>query len=94
MSHYHIKTQEEYKAAYQNSIERPEEFWTGIAGNYQWMKPWGTFLEWEFITPSMTWFKGGKLNITENCLDRHLKDRSNDIALIRSLIIQKKRKFV
>ena len=82
MNHYHVKTQEEYQAAYQDSIERPEEFWTGIAGNYQWMKPWGTLLEWEFITPSMTWFKGGKLNITENCLDRHLKDRADDIALI------------
>ncbi len=82
MSHYHIKTQDDYKAAYQDSIERPEEFWKGIADNYQWRKPWTTLLEWEFITPTIKWFKGGKLNITENCLDRHLKDRADDIALI------------
>ena len=82
MSHYHIKTQEDYKAAYQHAIERPEEFWKGIADNYQWRKPWTTLLEWEFTTPTIKWFKGGKLNITENCLDRHLKDRADDIALI------------
>lgn len=82
MSHYHIKTQEDYKAAYQHAIERPEEFWKGIADNYQWRKPWTTLLEWEFTTPNIKWFKGGKLNITENCLDRHLKDRADDIALI------------
>ena len=82
MSHYHIKTQEDYKAAYQHAIERPEEFWKGIADNYQWRKPWTTLLEWEFTTPAIKWFKGGKLNITENCLDRHLKDRADDIALI------------
>ena len=82
MSHYHIKTQDDYKAAYQDSIERPEEFWKGIADNYQWRKPWTTLLEWEFITPTIKWFKGGKLNITENCLDRHLKNRADDIALI------------
>ena len=82
MSHYHIKTQEDYKAAYQHAIERPEEFWKGIADNYQWRKPWTTLLEWEFTTPTIKWFNGGKLNITENCLDRHLKDRAGDIALI------------
>ena len=82
MSQYHIKTQEDYKAAYQHAIERPEEFWKGIADNYQWRKPWTTLLEWEFTTPNIKWFKGGKLNITENCLDRHLKDRADDIALI------------
>ena len=82
MSHYHIKTQEDYKAAYQHAIERPEEFWKGIADNYQWRKPWTTRLEWEFTTPTIKWFNGGKLNITENCLDRHLKDRAGDIALI------------
>ena len=82
MSHYHIKTQEDYKAAYQHAIERPEEFWKGIADNYQWRKPWKTLLEWEFTTPTIKWFNGGKLNITENCLDRHLKDRADDIALI------------
>ena len=47
MSQYHIKTQEDYKAAYQHAIERPEEFWKGIADNYQWRKPWTTLLEWE-----------------------------------------------
>ena len=81
MSQYHIKTQEDYKAAYEHAIERPEEFWKGIADNYQWRKPWTTLLEWEFTTPTIKWFKGGKLNITENCLDRHLKDRADDIAL-------------
>ncbi|MDA9104034.1 AMP-binding protein, partial [Schleiferiaceae bacterium] len=82
MSQYHIKTQEDYKAAYEHAIERPEEFWKDIADNYQWRKPWTTLLEWEFTTPTIKWFKEGKLNITENCLDRHLKDRADDIALI------------
>ena len=82
MSHYHIQTQEDYKAACKDAVERPEEFWKGIAEQYQWTKPWTTLLEWEFITPTIKWFKGGTLNITENCLDRHLADRAGDIALI------------
>ncbi len=79
---FKISSFEEYKTEYQKSIDNPAEFWAGIADNFQWQKKWDTTLEWEFETPKVEWFKGGKLNITENCLDRHLEKRGNKLALI------------
>ena len=79
---YRINSFEEYKSEYQKSVDNPEEFWAGIADHYQWQKKWDKTLEWEFKTPKVEWFKGGKLNITENCLDRHLEKRGNKLALI------------
>ncbi len=79
---YRISTFEEYKSEYQKSIDAPAEFWAGIAENFSWQKKWDTTLEWEFETPKVEWFKGAKLNITENCLDRHLEKRGNKLALI------------
>ncbi len=79
---FKISSFEEYKTEYQKSIDDPAEFWAGIADNFQWQKKWDTTLEWEFETPKVEWFKGGKLNITENCLDRHLEKRGNKLALI------------
>ncbi len=79
---YRISTFDEYKSEYQKSIDDPEGFWAAIAENFQWQKKWDTTLEWEFETPKVEWFKGGKLNITENCLDRHLETRGNKLALI------------
>ena len=79
---YQIKTIEGYKAAYTKSVQDPEVFWAEVAENFSWKKKWDTVLEWDFAQPSITWFKGGKLNITENCLDRHLTTNANTPAII------------
>jgi acetyl-CoA synthetase len=79
---YQIKSFDEYKAAYQKSIEDPSAFWADVAENFTWRKKWDTVLEWNFTEPKVEWFKGGKLNITENCLDRHIPTKGNEPALI------------
>ena len=79
---YQIKSFEEYKEVYQKSIEDPGAFWASIAEHFTWRKKWDTALEWNFKEPKIEWFKGGKLNITENCLDRHIEARGNQPALI------------
>ena len=79
---YQIKTKEEYAEAYKKSVEEPEKFWAEIAGNFQWKKKWDKVLEWDFRKPKISWFLGGKLNITENCLDRHLAKSADKIALL------------
>jgi acetyl-CoA synthetase len=73
---------EEYQAAYTASVENPEGFWESIAENFTWREKWNKVLEWNFEEPSVKWFIGGKLNITENCIDRHLKTRGNKLAVI------------
>ena len=79
---YRITTFEEYQAAYKESVDNPEGFWDAIADNFTWQSRWDKTLEWNFTEPSIKWFDGGKLNITENCLDRHLATRGNKIALV------------
>lgn len=79
---YQISSFEEYQEQYKYSVENPEAFWEGIAENFHWQKKWNTVLDWEFKTPSVKWFDGAQLNITENCLDRHLEKRGNKLALI------------
>ncbi len=79
---YQIQSFEEYKEVYRKSIENPGAFWASIAEHFTWRKKWDTALEWNFTDPKIEWFKGGKLNITENCLDRHIETRGNQPALI------------
>jgi len=79
---YQIKTMESYKRDYKESLEQPEKFWGNIAETFTWKKKWDKVLEWNFKDPDIKWFKGGKLNITENCLDRHLEKNSNSPAII------------
>ncbi|HVE60420.1 MAG TPA: acetate--CoA ligase [Chitinophagaceae bacterium] len=79
---YQIKSFAEYKAAYKKSLEDPDGFWADVAQHFQWRKKWDKVLEWNFTEPSIKWFSNGKLNITENCLDRHLKTKANDPAII------------
>lgn len=79
---YQIKSFEEYKEAYQKSIENPEEFWGEIAENFTWKKKWDKVSTWNFTEPDIKWFEGGKLNITENCIDRHLAERGEQPAII------------
>ncbi|MEJ2881284.1 acetate--CoA ligase [Pedobacter sp. GR22-6] len=77
-----IKSFEEYQKTYQYSIDYPEQFWEGIANNFQWRKKWNKVLSWNFSEPSIKWFEGAKLNITENCLDRHLAENGDKPAII------------
>ena len=79
---YQIKSLEEYNEVYKKSVNEPEDFWAGIAENFSWRKKWDKVLEWNFTDPSVKWFIGGKLNITENCLDRWAKTQPDIPALI------------
>jgi acetyl-CoA synthetase len=79
---YQLRSIEEYKQAYQKSVEQPEAFWSEVAENFQWRKKWDKVLEWNFKEPDIKWFINGKLNITENCIDRHLKTLGDKPALI------------
>lgn len=83
MSNYHIKHLEEYYHVYRNSVTNPEQFWGEIAEeHFMWRKKWDTVLEWDFTKPEVKWFKGAKLNITENCIDRHLRTQADKTAII------------
>lgn len=77
-----VKSLAEYKDAYQRSVNDPEGFWAEQAETFQWQKKWDKTLEWNFKDPDVKWFVGGKLNITENCLDRHLADRGDQVAIL------------
>lgn len=77
-----IKDFEDYKTTYQYSIDRPEEFWAGIADTFFWKKKWTNVLNWNFKEPNIKWFENGKLNITENCLDRHIYKNGDKPAII------------
>lgn len=79
---YQIASLEQYKQAYQKSVENPEEFWGNVAQNFYWRKKWDKVLEWNFTEPNVKWFINGKLNITENCIDRHLQDMGDKPAII------------
>jgi acetyl-CoA synthetase len=79
---YQIKTVEQYHEQYRKSIEDPEGFWGDIAGNFIWKKKWDKVLDWNFKEPKINWFINGKLNITENCIDRHLEKLGDKPAII------------
>jgi acetyl-CoA synthetase len=77
-----LKTFSEYQTAYKESVENPEKFWQSIAEKFLWKKKWDKTLEWDFSKPEIKWFQGGVLNITENCLDRHLKENGDKTAIL------------
>jgi acetyl-CoA synthetase len=77
-----IQSLEQYQAAYQASIANPDAFWSEIAAHFVWKKKWNQTLEWNFDEPKIQWFSGGRLNITENCLDRHLETIGDAPALL------------
>ena len=79
---FQITSIEQYHEDYKKSVEDPEKFWGDVAGNFQWRKKWDKVLEWNFKEPKVEWFKGGKLNITENCIDRHLETMGEKPAII------------
>ncbi|MEO7768537.1 MAG: acetate--CoA ligase, partial [Ferruginibacter sp.] len=83
MSYPHqITSLEQYHNDYKRSVEQPETFWAEIAENFYWRKKWDSVLEWNFKEPKIEWFKGAKLNITENCIDRHLEKMGDQPAII------------
>lgn len=83
MSNYHIKHLEEYYQVYRKSVRNPEAFWEEIAEeHFVWRKKWDKVLDWDFSKPEIKWFEGAKLNITENCLDRHLPTRGDKTAIL------------
>lgn len=75
-------TLSEYTATAELAVENPDKFWGDIASHFYWRKRWDKVCEWNFKDPKISWFKGAKLNITENCLDRHLPDHAHKTALI------------
>ena len=77
-----IKSFEEYEEAYKRSVENPEEFWGEVAESFFWKRKWNKVLDWNFSEPNIKWFEGGKLNITENCLDRHIYHAGDKPAII------------
>ncbi|MGB0881825.1 MAG: acetate--CoA ligase [Vicingaceae bacterium] len=77
-----INSLEEYHKRYKESVENPAQFWENIAETFTWRKKWDKTLNWNFDEPKVEWFKGGKLNITENCLDRHIETKGNQTAII------------
>lgn len=79
---FQLKSLEAYHAAYKKSVEDPENFWAEVADSFYWRKKWDKVLEWNFTEPSIKWFEGAKLNITENCLDRHLENHGDKPAII------------
>jgi acetyl-CoA synthetase len=79
---YQIQTFDEYQEQYKKSVDDPSAFWDSIADHFQWQKKWEKTFESDFSKPDVKWFTNAKLNITENCLDRHLKDRGNKLAII------------
>lgn len=77
-----ITSFEQYLSEYKKSTDNPELFWAEKADEFLWKKKWDKILEWNFTEPRVKWFIGGKLNITENCLDRHLLDKGDQTAII------------
>ncbi len=79
---YQITSFEQYKEDYKRSVEDPEGFWSDVAQHFHWHKQWDKVLQWNFKEPKVEWFSGAKLNITENCIDRHLETMGDKPAII------------
>lgn len=79
---FRIKDFKTYQSEYERSVNDPEGFWAEKAEAFSWRKKWDKVLDWNFRDPDVNWFINGKLNITENCLDRHLEDKGDQLALI------------
>ena len=73
----------QYQAMYQRSVDDPEGFWAEQAQAFlDWQKPWDKVSDWDYHKAHIRWFEGGKLNVAENCLDRHLQSRADQVAII------------
>src|SRR6188474_1892502 len=79
---FQITSFDEYKRAYKKSVDDPDGFWSDVASSFLWRKKWDRVLQWNFKEPNIKWFINAKVNITENCLDRHLGTLGNRPAII------------
>lgn len=79
---FQVQSFEDYQNTYNRSVKDPEGFWEEIAETFFWKKKWQNVLKWDFKTPDIRWFEGAKLNITENCLDRHIYADGDKPAII------------
>lgn len=82
MDFHRLRARADYDAAYTRSVADPEAFWAGQAAHFMWRKRWDRVLKWDFDAPEVAWFIGGRLNVTENCLDRHLPLRGDKTAIL------------
>ena len=83
MSRYNIDSPEKYSQLYKESVNEPEVFWSKLASNnFLWEAKWSKVLDWDFRKAKVSWFKDAKLNITINCLDRHVKNHPDKTAII------------
>ncbi|MDD4352573.1 MAG: AMP-binding protein, partial [Candidatus Gracilibacteria bacterium] len=78
----HIKSMDEYKKMYKESIEHPDKFWGKMAEDFKWFKKWNTVREFDFVEGKIKFFDGGKTNVTYNCLDRHLEKKGDKVAYL------------
>ncbi len=78
----HVKSMDEYRALYESSVSEPEAFWAEVAQRITWDKPWDNVLSWDFHTAEVRWFEGARLNVTTNCLDRHVAAGRGDRTAI------------
>ncbi|HEY0356381.1 MAG TPA: AMP-binding protein, partial [Flavisolibacter sp.] len=79
---FQITSLQQYEQDYKKSVEQPEDFWSSIADHFIWKKKWDQVLNWNFKEPKVEWFINARLNITENCIDRHLKTMGEKPAII------------
>ena len=83
MNRFEIKNIKDYISAYSESVDNPEKFWEKIASNnFKWKRKWDSVLTYDFSIPKIEWFSGAELNITENCIDRHLSDKGDKTAIL------------
>ena len=76
------KNLQQYEKLYKQSVDHPEVFWTDVAESFIWKNKWSKVVDFDFSKPSFKWFKDAKLNITENCLDRHVEAHPDKTAII------------
>lgn len=83
MSRFIAKNLSEYRALWNESVSNPEQFWSQFASQeFVWEKPWNTVLQHNLYEAAVSWFDGAQLNITENCIDRHLPHNGEKTAII------------
>jgi acetyl-CoA synthetase len=83
MNNYLINNKDKYDSAYNESLNNPEKFWNDIASeNFSWYDKWSSVVDWDFHKAKINWFSNAKLNITVNCIDRHVKTHPDKIAIL------------
>ena len=83
MNSYHIDSNKKYLELYNDSMKNPDKFWDNLASNnFEWNSKWSKVIDWDFKKAKITWFKDAKLNITVNCLDRHVIKTPEKTAII------------